>query len=148
MINVMFFNELPSSALALICTCTNTRAIWSGYREPISWSRVFYGRCKGCRKQRIEYLWKCECCTEYFVKNFKHPNWCIKVPRCFKCLEHTAHDLCTCSGRKCVWHPLDIGEKVPPFVPKRAPYIEDFDPLTYELGIPNVKPDPKSGRLL
>lgn len=55
-----------------------------------------YPVCSECRKLRWEHLWECISCEEIFLRDFNHPGFDWKFPKCWECLERDDPDyICT-----------------------------------------------------
>jgi hypothetical protein len=80
------WDEFPSYYLSKICTCPPN--VYGPYPPiDIKWDRGFVATCSECHKPHAHLLDICNCCDEVFLKDFKHPGFDWKDPRCWQCLE-------------------------------------------------------------
>lgn len=54
-----------------------------------------YAVCSVCGKLRWEHLWECTDCSEVFLRDFAHPGFDWKAPKCWECLEQNPDFVCT-----------------------------------------------------
>jgi len=113
---VYWKRELPTEARRLICVCNPSDSLYDGKYPPLDHSK---NTCINCKKMRYQFLYQCEHCEEFFVKNFKHPAFDITEPWCYSCLEAIKPDeVCTKYPDKIInLHEVRWGKVPPPIKP-------------------------------
>ncbi len=83
--------EMSSYQQSLICKCS-TGDIYGPF-PPQEWIRGgWYPICSQCRKPHWHKLHQCVSCSDIFLKDFRHPGWNWKNPKCWECLEREDPD--------------------------------------------------------
>lgn len=115
--------NIPSSFSKLICMCDDK--LWNiGIKESDD-KRYNYWVCTKCNRLPRYHFFRCFQCEEYFVKDFKHPNFCVLDPLCWDCITNPENkDFCY---HKPLYVDLMLGES-PPFLPKPRKFtVEELE---------------------
>jgi len=114
--------QAPKTWLGAICRCGLNR------KTPyFSWVSGIATTCTQCGKTEKWRLQRCGSCSEFFLKDFVHPAYCVFDPECWVCLQASKIDVVDKHGRQ------DKYRKVAPVLGKLYKYILNPVEITDDL---------------